>query len=50
MLYTNDYIANTNKDEYFQALCNNNFSEKIVNTIKKEDISLNRLLVDNLLD
>jgi hypothetical protein len=35
MLYTNDYIANTNKDEYFQALCNNNFSEKIVNTIKK---------------
>jgi len=30
MLYTNDYIANTKEDEYYQMLCNNNFSEKTV--------------------
>ena len=35
VLYTTDYIANTNEDEYCQVLCYNNFSEKTVNTIKK---------------
>ena len=35
VLYTTDYIANTNEDEYCQVLCYNNFSEKNVNLIKK---------------
>ena len=35
VLYTTDYIANTNEDEYCQVLCYNNFNEKTVNTIKK---------------
>ena len=35
VLYTTDYIANTNEDEFCQVLCYNNFSEKNVNLIKK---------------
>ena len=35
VLYTTDYIANTNEDEFCQTLCYNNFSEKTVNLIKK---------------
>ena len=35
VLYTTDYIANTNEDEYCQVLCYNTFSDKTVNIIKK---------------
>ena len=35
VLYTTDYIANTNEDEYCQTLCYNQFGEKTVNLIKK---------------
>ena len=35
VLYTTDYIANTNEDEFCQVLCYNNFNEKNVNLIKK---------------
>ena len=35
VLYTTDYIANTNEDEFCQVLCYNTFSEKTVNVIKK---------------
>ena len=35
VLYTTDYIANTNEDSYCQTLCYNNFDEKTVRLIKK---------------
>ena len=35
VLYTTDYLANTNEDEYCQTLCYNQFGEKTVNLIKK---------------
>ena len=35
VLYTKDYIANTNEDEFCQVLCYNTFSDKTVNIIKK---------------
>ena len=35
VLYTTDYIANTNEDEFCQVLCYNAFNEKTVNLIKK---------------
>ena len=35
VLYTTDYIANTNEDSYCQTLCYNEFNEKTVNLIKK---------------
>ena len=35
VLYTTDYIANTNEDEFCQILCYNSFTEKTVNVIKK---------------
>ena len=35
VLYTTDYIANTNEDEFCQILCYNTFSDKTVNIIKK---------------
>ena len=35
VLYTTDYIANTNEDEFCQVLCYNSFSAKTVNLIKK---------------
>ena len=35
VLYTTDYIAKTNDEEYCQTLCYNNFYEKNVNLIKK---------------
>ena len=35
VLYTTDYIANTNEDDYCQVLCYNTFDEKTVNLIKK---------------
>ena len=35
VLYTTDYIAKTNEDEFCQILCYNSFSEKNVNLIKK---------------
>ena len=34
-LYTTDYIANTNEDEFCQVLCYNSFDGKTVNVIKK---------------
>jgi len=35
VLYTTDYIANTNEDEFCQVLCYNSFTDKTVNVIKK---------------
>ena len=35
VLYTTDYIANTNEDEFCQVLCYNTFEEKTVKLIKK---------------
>ena len=35
VLYTTDYIANTNEDQFCQILCYNTFEEKTVNLIKK---------------
>ena len=35
VLYTTDYIANTNEDEYCQVLCYNNFNEN--KRLKKEE-------------
>ena len=35
VLYTTDYIANTNEEEFCQVLCYNTFDEKTVNLIKK---------------
>ena len=35
VLYTTNYIANTNEDEFCQVLCYNSFSEKTVRLIKK---------------
>ena len=35
VLYTTDYIANTNEDEFCQVLCYNSFNAKTVNLIKK---------------
>ena len=35
VLYTTDYLTNTNEDEYCQTLCYNTFDEKTVNLIKK---------------
>ena len=35
VLYTTDYIANTNEDDYCQVLCYNTFDEKTVKLIKK---------------
>ena len=34
VLYTTDYLANVNEDQFCQTLCYNNFSEKNVNLIK----------------
>ena len=34
VLYTTNYLANTNEDEYCQTLCYNNFNEKNVKLIK----------------
>lgn len=34
VLYTTNYIANTNEDEFCQVLCYNSFSEKTVRLIK----------------
>ena len=35
VLYTTDYIANTNEDEFCQVLCYNTFEEKTVKSITK---------------
>jgi transmembrane 9 superfamily protein 2/4 len=35
VLYTTDYIANTNEDQFCQILCYNTFEEKTVNLIKR---------------
>ena len=35
VLYTTDYMANTNEDDFCQVLCYNSFDEKTVNLIKK---------------
>ena len=35
VLYTTNYIAKTNEDQFCQILCYNNFSEKSVNLIQK---------------
>ena len=35
VLYTTDYIANTNEDQFCQILCYNTFDEKTVNLIKR---------------
>ena len=35
VLYTTDYIANTNEDEFCQVLCYNTFTQKTVNLIQK---------------
>jgi len=35
VLYTTDYMASTNEDDFCQVLCYNSFDEKTVNLIKK---------------
>ena len=39
VLYTTDYIANTNEDEFCQVLCYNSFNAK---TVKSSQLRLNR--------